>query len=201
MSKRSKPLLDSLIQALEGLEESRDPGERARRGKALVALRRCAKQDGIAEVLKAPDSKPRPSVLMDMAQSLVERAAAGNELAAELVLKEAAVALRDKASGRPPDPERAIYLRYLSAAMEQIRAGVETKKALGLWTSGRPRVPNRDLNLFYLVGVAYSGGMSVHDAKKQVAKTRGIGTPTVSKAWERGGGLQAWKLVQRLLAE
>lgn len=139
--------------------------------------------------------------LVSAARVQIQRANAGNTLAAKDVLRQAAVGLRDILRGGTADPERLEYLSYLLIALEQIDQDVPPDKALGLWSGNRPKfIPDeRDPLLFLAVGLAVdqaknrSAPKPIDDAISTVAKRFGCDESTVKKAWEKCGATPAWE--------
>lgn len=155
------------------------------------------------------------SDLVEAARHRVGRAAAGDYEAARAVLTDCAIAIRGVLGQRLPDPERAVSLQYLLDALEQIvGAGIDARKALGVYVGNRPCEPDastRDFVLFVRVGREYdklraegADLATVRAAQVNVARTwtrDAKATETVRKAWQSWGGLQAWATVRDMWEE
>lgn len=154
--------------------------------------------------------------LVEAARHRVGRAAAGDYEAARAVLTDCAIAIRGVLGQRQlPDPERAISLQYLLDALEQIvGAGIDARKALGVYVGNRPSQSDaltRDFVLFVRVGREFerlraegADVATVRAAQLNVARTwkrDTKATDTVRKAWQSMGGLQAWATVRDMWEE
>lgn len=133
--------------------------------------------------------------LIEAANQQIDRINRGDRCAAMEALRMAAVGLQDVLAGREPDAERRVYLRFLVAALDQIKAAVEPGKALGLQIGNRPPIDvSRDLVIFMRVGLELDKLVKTSAALKPVkraiantAKRYGIGKPTIRKAWQSLG--------------
>jgi hypothetical protein len=143
----------------------------------------------------ADQENPWPD-LVAAANARIRQANEGNTLAAQEVLRQAVVGLRDVLAGRLPDPERSQCLKYLVDALEQIAMKVPAEKALGLWSGNRPHSvsDSRDLASFVRVGLELNRqpGQPVSAAIGAAAKRLNLGKSTVEKAWKKYGGRREW---------
>ena len=150
--------------------------------------------------------------LVNLAQNQIKKAVDGNRDIAREIITQAIVGIGQAINGEQIDAERLIYLAHVGDALQMILGNVPPKKALCLSPEGgapKKDTYDRDLCLFFQVGIAYSvyiksgtASQPVKAIQAQIArslKSQGYKTSvaTVKVAWEKCGALSNWKRIER----
>jgi hypothetical protein len=145
------------------------------------------------------------ALVVEAAKCRIAQVERGDTAESREALRMGARSIRDVLEGRAPDAEQSVYLEFIARALDEICAGIDPKKALGLF--GNKGLPiDRDIALFMAVGSALDAiergsdeiEKPVEGAITAIAERTQIGRSTVAAAWKNLGGEDAWRAAKEL---
>jgi hypothetical protein len=123
----------------------------------------------------------------------IKQAEAGDVRSALYLLDEF-VKHADAAMRQVPKSE-ALVIDFIRRAVQQTLDGVPIKKAFCVASDGRlPSIaPSKDFSYFVQVGKAIARSGSIANAIRLVARKNHLSGATIKAAWNKHGGMAAWR--------